>query len=253
MNPCFQRAADPSRSSFLRDNNLKTNTKTRASVRLWRRARLTLPRQTSLFRNVTLTRYLPCQLGGPLSELVPCLESVLNQSKIGHFGHSVSAETGPSGRRARVPVTTRQATSLVNYVHFRTPASARILRLRKIGFNSSIHKTSFCLLTCLVSSKEESLHLRVTEELGVGGVNSNEFKWMWVKIKPPGIGLQVLVIGSIYRGTYFGYPLLTHSQMISFKRPFAKWAPSTTVFVLCRGLFRLFFMLTQRWRPSEHL
>ena len=33
------------------------------------------------------------------------------------------------------------------------------------------------------------------------------FKWVWVKIKPPGIGPQVLVFGSIYQGKPFGAPI----------------------------------------------
>ena len=33
-------------------------------------------------------------------------------------------------------------------------------------------------------------------------------KWGWVKIKPPGIGLQVLVLVSIYQGNpIWGYPM----------------------------------------------
>ena len=37
---------------------------------------------------------------------------------------------------------------------------------------------------------------------------------VWVKIKPPGIGPQVLVVGSIYQGLrHFGYPFLTHSHV----------------------------------------
>ena len=38
-------------------------------------------------------------------------------------------------------------------------------------------------------------------------------RWVWVKIKPPGIGPQVLVFGSIYQGFHSGVTLfLTHSQ-----------------------------------------
>ena len=33
-------------------------------------------------------------------------------------------------------------------------------------------------------------------------------KWVWVKIKPPGNGPQVLVLGSIYQGNpFWGYPI----------------------------------------------
>ena len=39
-----------------------------------------------------------------------------------------------------------------------------------------------------------------------------EEKWVWVKIKPPGIGPQELVLGSIYQGKPFGVTLLFEPQ-----------------------------------------
>ena len=37
-------------------------------------------------------------------------------------------------------------------------------------------------------------------------------KWVWIKIKPPGYGPQILVHVSICQGSLWGYPILTHSQ-----------------------------------------
>ena len=36
--------------------------------------------------------------------------------------------------------------------------------------------------------------------------------WVWVEVNPPGIGPQVLVFGSIYRASLFGYAFLTHTH-----------------------------------------
>ena len=40
----------------------------------------------------------------------------------------------------------------------------------------------------------------------------------WVKMKRPGIGPQVLVIGSMYQGSVLGTRFLTHSQVIKTHR-----------------------------------
>ena len=53
---------------------------------------------------------------------------------------------------------------------------------------------------------------RTGEYLGVGAI------WVWVKIKPPGIGPQVDSSMCPFAGaSHFGYFFLTHSQIISLK------------------------------------
>ena len=64
-------------------------------------------------------------------------------------------------------------------------------------------------------------HLRsFATRLSRGGPAS--FTWVWVKIKPPGIGPQVLVLGSIYQGSILGTDLCPTAMLFWGDLPTSK-------------------------------